>query len=58
MGWWPFGRGGKIDRAPMNDPLLKDNRILISELRDVCELNFDNPERSSETNSKDAGRME
>ena len=46
MGWWPFGRKKKAGRAPVNDPLLKDNRILISELRDVCELNFDNPEEA------------
>jgi len=43
MGWWPFGKKARAYRTPINDPLLKDNRILISELRDVCELNFDNP---------------
>lgn len=46
MGWWPFGRKAKTNRAPVSDPLLKDNRILISELRDACELNFDNPEEA------------
>ncbi|MFQ3317333.1 MAG: hypothetical protein ACI8T6_000760 [Candidatus Poseidoniaceae archaeon] len=46
MGWWPFGRKAKTGRAPIDDLLLKDNRILISELRDACELNFDNPEEA------------
>ena len=46
MGWWPFGRKAKTKRAPVSDPMLKDNRILISDLRDACELNFDNPEEA------------
>ena len=31
---------------PVSDPLLKDNRTMISELRDTCEMNFDNPEEA------------
>lgn len=46
MSWWPFGSKKKSSRAPVNDPLLKDNRTMISELRDACEMNFDNPEEA------------
>lgn len=42
MGWWPFGKKEKTRRV-VNDPLLKDNRTWISELRDICEMNFDSP---------------
>ena len=46
MGWWPFGSKKKTVRSSVNDPLLKDNRTMISELRDACEMNFDNPEEA------------
>ena len=46
MSWWPFGKKKKSSRAPVSDPLLKDNRTMISELRDACEMNFDNPEEA------------
>ena len=32
--------------APVSNPLLKDNRTMISELPDACEMNFDNPEEA------------
>jgi hypothetical protein len=45
MGWWPFGkRKGPASNA--NDPILKDTRTWLSELRDTCELNFDQPEEA------------
>tara|TARA_B100001093_G_scaffold516803_1_gene596498 strand:+ start:42148 stop:42480 length:333 start_codon:yes stop_codon:yes gene_type:complete len=45
MGWWPFGKKNTA-RKIVNDPLLKDARTWISELRDTCEMNFDNPEEA------------
>jgi len=45
MGWWPFAKKGK--RSPRVDhPILKDTRTWLSELRDVCEMNFDQPEEA------------
>jgi|TARA_B110000211_G_scaffold203929_1_gene237069 hypothetical protein len=44
MGWWPFAK--KSAKRVVNDPLLKDNRTWISELRDLCEMNFDAPEEA------------
>ena len=44
MGWWPFSK--KSPKLVINDPLLKDNRTWISELRDICEMNFDTPEEA------------
>jgi hypothetical protein len=44
MGWWPFAK--KPAKRVINDPLLKDNRTWISELRDLCEMNFDTPEEA------------
>ena len=45
MGWWPFGK--KSARTPINnDPILKDTRTWLAELRDACELNFDQPEEA------------
>ena len=29
-----------------NDPILKDTRTWLSELRDACEMNFDQPEEA------------
>ena len=46
MGWWPFGKKSTPSRPVVNDPLLKDTRTWISELRDVCEMNFDQPEEA------------
>ena len=43
MGWWPFGKKSSTRRR-IDDPLRKDTRQWLSELRDVCEMNFDNPE--------------
>ena len=43
MGWWPFGKKTR-SRRRVDDPLRKDTRQWLSELRDVCEMNFDNPE--------------
>ena len=43
MGWWPFGKKS-TRRYRVDDPLRKDTRQWLSELRDVCEMNFDNPE--------------
>lgn len=43
MGWWPFGKKTQPTKR-INDPLRKDTRQWLSELRDVCEMNFDNPE--------------
>ena len=43
MGWWPFGKKSST-RHRVDDPLRKDTRQWLSELRDVCEMNFDNPE--------------
>ena len=45
MGWWPFGKK-RASTAYNNDPILKDTRTWLSELRDACELNFDNPEEA------------
>ena len=44
MGWWPFGKKSGSKRQIINDPLRKDTRVWLSELRDICEMNFDNPE--------------
>ena len=46
MGWWPFGKKSTTSRPVVNDPLLKDTRTWISELRDICEMNFDQPEEA------------
>ncbi len=45
MGWWPFEKK-RPSSGPNNDPILKDTRTWLSELRDACELNFDNPEEA------------
>jgi len=45
MGWWPFGKKRPLT-SNSNDPILKDTRTWLSELRDACELNFDNPEEA------------
>jgi hypothetical protein len=44
MGWWPFAKKSGSKRQIINDPLRKDTRVWLSELRDICEMNFDNPE--------------
>lgn len=43
MGWWPFGKKASSKKR-IDDPLRKDTRQWLSELRDICEMNFDNPE--------------
>ena len=45
MGWWPFGKKAKAT-SNSNDPILKDTRTWLSELRDACEMNFDQPEEA------------
>ena len=45
MGWWPFGKKPK-EASNHNDPILKDTRTWLSELRDACEMNFDAPEEA------------
>lgn len=45
MGWWPFGKK-RLPASNPNDPILKDTRTWLAELRDACELNFDNPEEA------------
>ena len=51
MGWWPFGKKTS-PRHRIDDPLRKDTRQWLSELRDVCEMNFDNPEGLDEKSAK------
>ena len=45
MGWWPFGKRKGSGSNP-NDPILKDTRTWLAELRDACEMNFDQPEEA------------
>ncbi len=45
MGWWPFGKKPK-KTTNRNDPILKDTRTWLAELRDACEMNFDQPEEA------------
>ena len=45
MGWWPFGKKVK-KTSNSNDPILKDTRTWLAELRDACEMNFDQPEEA------------
>ena len=45
MGWWPFGKKS-TPASTQNDPILKDTRTWLSELRDACEMNFDAPEEA------------
>ena len=44
MGWWPFRK--KQPSTDTNDPILKDTRTWLAELRDACEMNFDQPEEA------------
>lgn len=44
MSWWPFGK--KPKKVISEDPLLKDGRMWLSDLRNLCEMNFDNPEEA------------
>lgn len=46
MGWWPFTSKNKSQRKRVDDPLLKDARSWVSELRDLCEMNFEQPEEA------------
>ena len=46
MGWWPFGKKSDKRTSNSNDPILKDTRTWLSELRDACELHFDKPEEA------------
>ena len=45
MGWWPFRKKARVT-SNANDPILKDTRMWLSELRDACEMNFDQPEEA------------
>ena len=44
MGWWRFQR--KKQATKTNDPILKDTRTWLAELRDACEIHFDKPEQA------------
>lgn len=44
MGWWPFGKSKPSNR--IIEPITKDGRTWLLELRDMCERNFDNPEEA------------
>ena len=44
MSWWRFWK--KSEKKTFNDPLLKDGRMWLSDLRNLCEMNFDNPEEA------------
>ena len=44
MGWWPFSKPKSARRAI--EPIMKDGRTWLLELRDMCERNFDNPEEA------------
>ena len=44
MGWWPFSKPKSARRAI--EPIMKDGRTCLLELRDMCERNFDNPEEA------------
>ena len=44
MSWWKFWE--KPKKKIFNDSLLKDGRMWLSELRNICEMNFDNPEEA------------
>ena len=44
MGWWPFSRKEPSKRVV--EPITKDGRTWLLELRDMCERNFDNPEEA------------
>ena len=39
MGWWPFKRRKK---ALIDDPHIKGTRVWLTDLRELCELYFDN----------------
>jgi len=45
MGWWPFNRKS-TPRLKANEPLMKDARMWISELRDICERHYQFPEEA------------
>jgi len=44
MGWWPFKKSAAPERVI--EPVTKDGRTWLLELRDMCERNFDNPEEA------------
>ena len=44
MGWWPFSKKESPKRVV--EPITKDGRTWLLELRDMCERNFDNPEEA------------
>ena len=44
MGWWPFSKKEPSKRVV--EPITKDGRTWLLELRDMCERNFDNPEEA------------
>ena len=39
MGWWPFKRRKKV---LIDDPHIKGTRVWLTDLRELCELYFDN----------------
>lgn len=46
MGWWPFGKKRNAPYSGSGDPMLKDTRTWLNDLRDACEMNFDTPEEA------------
>ena len=44
MGWWPFGKKSQNRKVP--DVIRRDTRTWLSDLQEICEKNFDNPEEA------------
>lgn len=44
MGWWPFGRKSHSRKIP--DVIRRDTRTWLTDLQELCEKNFDNPEEA------------
>ena len=44
MGWWPFKKKTRAPRIP--DVIRRDTRSWLSDLQEICEMNFDSPEEA------------
>jgi hypothetical protein len=44
MGWWPFSKKSSSRAIP--DAIRRDTRTWLSDLQEMCERNFDNPEEA------------
>jgi len=44
MGWWPFWRKSHSRKIP--DVIRRDTRTWLTDLQELCEKNFDNPEEA------------